>query len=92
MKDKDKDKVQVTDHHWLNYEDYKFEQEFKKEKMKEIFPLMGKTNKEIEKEVRDTNKDLAEGVYEFNGVFTGREGRIQIEIEMQKHVRDLLNK
>lgn len=84
-----KDKV------WIKKSDWDFENKFRKERTAKIFPLMNKTDEEIEAEVRAL--DIEEGYQQIEHtggatVFFNKEGRIQFEIAMRKEVRRLLNK
>lgn len=80
----------------LKQEDWQAEQDFIREKKAEIFPLMSKSDEEIEKEVREQNKDISEGMYSFDTgsgvIHTSKEGAILFDIALRKEVRDLLNK
>lgn len=50
------------------------------------------SDEEIEKKVREDNKDLPEGMYDTGRYLTGREGIIEHEIGVLKAVRDWENR
>lgn len=80
---------------WINKEDWDFENQWRKEQTAKIFPLMNKTDEEIEAEVRALEADgkLQQiGLPEGTTYWTNKEGMIQFDIAMRKYVRDLLNK
>jgi hypothetical protein len=50
------------------------------------------TDEEIEKQVREINKDLPEGLYDCGDFMGNKEMAILFEIELRKQVRDYLSK
>lgn len=45
------------------------------------------SDKEIEQQVRENNKDLPDGMYDTGYYLTGRDGIIEFEIAIMKYIR-----
>ncbi len=59
------------------------------------YSLLNASDAEIEKHIREVNKDLPDGLYNIGDdempCFTGKEGKIQFEIELTKSLIKSIN-